>query len=213
MEININVQKIHSSVNLNAHIKFGTVIVPSYDGYHPLKPNNFRRTLYSFPLFYHSGTICRSRLEKFLDLQCPYSLTCSDQLAAIRERFGSEYGISIHLTSLLFHPQALPAQCAACMIEGKKGTEAKLKFVNACSANQDKYMNAATGDSRPSEVHARIFDDEFTEEDVCAKSAIEKSVSTLRTPSTRRRSPLECTERQSTPSTAGSFQTQRALGD
>jgi hypothetical protein len=59
------------------------------------------------------------------------------------------------------------------LIEGKKGSEAKLKFVDACYTNQDKYMNAATGDSRPSEVSAifasiardaEIFDDEFTEE-------------------------------------------------
>jgi 2-hydroxychromene-2-carboxylate isomerase len=109
----------------------------------------------------------------FLDLQCPFSLTCWDQLPAIREKFGSEYEISVHLCSLLFHPQAFPAQCAASMIGGKKGPEAKLKFVDACFRNQSKYMNAATGDSRPSEVtaifasiakDAGIFDEELTEE-------------------------------------------------
>jgi len=92
----------------------------------------------------------------FWDLQCPYSRANWKALPAIKERVGSEYEFEVSLTSLLFHPQAFSAQCAANLIEAKKGLDAKWKFVDACFINQEKYMNAAVGDSRPSEVD-KIF--------------------------------------------------------
>lgn len=107
------------------------------------------------------------------DLQCPYSKTSWEKLPEIRGRFGEEFDFEIKLTSLAFHPQAFPAQCAACLVETKKGSDAKLKFVDACFRNQASFMNAAVGDARPSEVgsvfatigkEAGIFDEDFTEE-------------------------------------------------
>jgi hypothetical protein len=107
----------------------------------------------------------------FWDLQCPYSRKNWANMAEIRARFSGEYEFEIQLTSLLFHRQAFPAHCAACLIEKKKGRQAKLAFVDACFQNQDKYTNAAVGDARPSEVHAilatiaegcGVFDEEFT---------------------------------------------------
>lgn len=109
----------------------------------------------------------------FWDLQCPYSRTSWEQLPSIREKFGNEYEISIHLTSLLFHPQAFPAQCAACLIGGQSGPDAKLKFIDACFENQNRFNNAAVGDARPSEVNAifasiakdaNLLDGDLTEE-------------------------------------------------
>jgi 2-hydroxychromene-2-carboxylate isomerase len=109
----------------------------------------------------------------FWDLQCPYSRTNWEQMAAIKEHFGNDYDISIHLTSLIFHPQAFSAQCAAMLIEREKGLEAKSKFVDACFTHQEKYMNAEVGDARPSEVdaifasiakEAELLSDEFTYE-------------------------------------------------
>lgn len=90
----------------------------------------------------------------------------------IHERFGDQFDFEIKLTSLPFHPQAFPAQCAASLVETKKGIDAKLKFVDACFRKQDSYLNAAVGDARPSEVsevfasiakEAGALDDIFTE--------------------------------------------------
>jgi len=88
----------------------------------------------------------------FWDLQCPYSKKNWEQLSAIKAKFGDEYEFCINLTSLLFHPQAFTAQCAANWIASTKGLEAKRIFVNACFHQQDKYMNAAVGDARKSEI-------------------------------------------------------------
>lgn len=109
----------------------------------------------------------------FWDLQCPYSRKSWERLPEIKEKLGSTFDHKICLTSLLFHPQAFPAQCAASLIEGVKGTEAKLAFVNACFKNQELYMNAAIGDARSSEVNAifakiareaGVLDGDFSEE-------------------------------------------------
>lgn len=94
----------------------------------------------------------------FWDLQCPYSKKNWERLSAIKAKFGDEYEFSIHLTSLLFHPQAFTAQCAASWIATTKGNEAKQTFVDACFTRQEKYMNAAVGDARKSEIDA-IFAD------------------------------------------------------
>jgi protein-disulfide isomerase len=108
----------------------------------------------------------------FWDIQCPYSKVSWEKLPEIRERFGNEYDFEIKLTSLVFHPQAFPAQCAASLVETKKGSDAKAKFVDACFRKQDLFLNAAVGDARPSEVRAvfasiakeeGIFDEDFTE--------------------------------------------------
>ena len=102
------------------------------------------------------------------DLQCPFSRSNWKNLPAIKDRFDDEYAFEISLTSLAFHPQAFTAQCAANLIENKKGADARSKFIDACFENQERYMNQAIGDSRPSEVdavfasiakEAGIFDD------------------------------------------------------
>ena len=108
----------------------------------------------------------------FWDLQCPYSRKNWRRLPAIRKRFEPEYDFSIHLTSLVFHKQAFPGQCAAKVIEQKKGPEAKLAFIDACYKKQPTFMAEAVGDSRPSEIDAifagiakdaGLFDNIFTE--------------------------------------------------
>jgi len=113
----------------------------------------------------------------FWDLQCPYSKTSWEKLAAIKERFGSEYDISIHISSLLFHPQAFTAQCGFSLIEGNKGRDAALKYVDTCFENQETFMNAALGDPKQSEVVAIFaglaeksgaFDDTFTKDVFCS---------------------------------------------
>mmetsp|Transcript_20460 Transcript_20460/g.44314 ORF Transcript_20460/g.44314 Transcript_20460/m.44314 type:complete len:188 (-) Transcript_20460:108-671(-) len=92
----------------------------------------------------------------FWDLQCPYSRKNWEQFSAIKDRLGDEYDFSIHLTSLLLHPQAFPAQCAANLIANKSkgGAQAKMNFINACFRQQDLYRNAAVPDARPSEIDA-----------------------------------------------------------
>ena len=100
----------------------------------------------------------KSTWKVFWDLQCPYSKKNWEQLASIRERFGKEYDFDIFLTSLAFHPQAFPAQCGASLIETKKGRSALLKYVDSCFANQERYMNAAIGDAKKSDIQ-RVFAD------------------------------------------------------
>jgi hypothetical protein len=120
------------------------------------------------------STTERPKWQVFWDMQCPYSKTSWEKLPEIREHFGAKYDFEIKLTSLAFHPQAFMAQSAACLIERHKGSEARLKFINACFCNQERYLNAAVGNARPSEVAAvfasiakevDLFDTEnFTEE-------------------------------------------------
>lgn len=90
----------------------------------------------------------------FWDLQCPFSRKNWSKMDEIRQRFDGHYDFEIHLTSLVFHPQAFTAQCAANLIEGQKGATAKQQFIEACFQKQDLYMNKAIGDARPSEVDA-----------------------------------------------------------
>jgi hypothetical protein len=90
----------------------------------------------------------------FWDLQCPYSKKSWEQYGRIRERFLDRFEFQVHITSLLFHRQAFAAQCAASLINTRKGPHAKRKFVDACFAHQDRYFDAAVGDSKPSDVDA-----------------------------------------------------------
>lgn len=90
--------------------------------------------------------------QAFVDLQCPFSKTFWSNRNAIEARFADKFDFSVHVTSLLFHLQAFPAQKAAKLIELKLGQESKMKFIDACFENQDRYMNKNTGDARPSEV-------------------------------------------------------------
>ena len=90
----------------------------------------------------------------FFDLQCPYSRKCWQRLPALKEAFDDKFDIQVHLTSLLFHPQAFTAQCAATWILTSKGQEQYDKFCNACFEHQDEYMNAAIGDARKSDIDA-----------------------------------------------------------
>lgn len=121
------------------------------------------------------STTEKPKWQVFWDMQCPYSKISWERLPEIREHFGTEYDFEIKLTSLAFHPQSFMAQSAASLIERHKGSEARLKFINACFRNQERYLNAAVGNARPSEV-AAVFasiakeidafdeDDKFTEE-------------------------------------------------
>jgi len=90
----------------------------------------------------------------FWDLQCPYSKKNWERFSAIQSKFATEYDFSIHLTSLLFHPQAFTAQCAATLVKETKGPEAWRTYVDACFEQQDSFMNAAVGDARKSEIDA-----------------------------------------------------------
>eukprot|EP00977_Amphora_coffeiformis_P008327 scaffold1880_cov166-Amphora_coffeaeformis.AAC.6 len=89
--------------------------------------------------------------QVFVDLQCPFSKTFWANRKAIEERFAETFDFSVHVTSLLFHPQAFSAQKAAKVIELKLGQESKTKFIDACFARQESFMNKAAGDARPSE--------------------------------------------------------------
>jgi hypothetical protein len=118
-------------------------------------------------------TAAKQRWLCFWDLQCPYSKANWSRLAEIKARFGSDYDFTIHITSLAFHPQAFTAQCGASLVETYKGREALLKYVDACFTNQDRYMNAALGDARKSEINAvfatiadeaGLLDQDFTKE-------------------------------------------------
>ena len=107
--------------------------------------------------------------QVFIDLQCPYSKTFWSNRKAIEKSFADTFDFSVHVTSLLFHPQAFPAQRAAKLIELKLGQDSKIKFIDACFEKQDSFMNKAAGDARPSEVKeimaqiagdAGLFDDD-----------------------------------------------------
>ena len=115
----------------------------------------------------------KSTWKVFWDLQCPYSKKNWEQYDALKAKFGDEYDFSIHLTSLLFHPQAFQAQCGASLIEKEVGDEAKLAYINEALKQQEKFMNAAVGDARKSEIvaifasiaqDAGVFNDTFTKE-------------------------------------------------
>ena len=106
-------------------------------------------------------------------MQCPYSKTNWQNLAAIKAEFGNDYDFEVCLTSLAFHPQAFTAQCGASLVESRKGRDALLKYVDACFEHQETYMNAALGDARKSDVDAvfatiaekaGVLDDAFTKE-------------------------------------------------
>ena len=111
--------------------------------------------------------------QVFWDLQCPYSKISWEKLPDIQNHFNNDYSFDIKLTSLVFHPQSFVGHGAACLIEKHTGSENRLKFINACFQNQERYLNAALGNARPSEVDAvfasiakdaALFDDQFTEE-------------------------------------------------
>ena len=111
--------------------------------------------------------------QVYWDLQCPYSKISWEKLPDIQHHFSNDYSFCIKLTSLVFHPQAFVGHGAACLIEKHKGSEDRLIFINACFQNQERYLNSALGNARPSEVDAvfasiaddaAIFDEQFTEE-------------------------------------------------
>lgn len=114
----------------------------------------------------------------YWDLQCPYSKKNWELFPSIQKRFESEYEFTVHITSLLFHPQAFTAQCGAALINAKIGPDAKQQYIDACFSNQDSFMNAAVGDAKKSEIDAifadiaekaSIFtDDKLTKEDFLA---------------------------------------------
>ena len=94
----------------------------------------------------------------FVDLQCPFARRQWLKLPQIKERFQDEYDISMHLTSLAFHPQSFVGQQAAYLIGREKGPESKQAFIDACFKHQMMFMNDALGDCRKSDVN-KVFAD------------------------------------------------------
>uniref|UniRef100_A0A7S3PMV2 Thioredoxin-like fold domain-containing protein n=1 Tax=Aplanochytrium stocchinoi TaxID=215587 RepID=A0A7S3PMV2_9STRA len=122
----------------------------------------------------------RKSWKMFFDLQCPYSKKCWLNLPGIRKRFEDEFDISVHLTSLAFHPQAFTAQCAANLIGGMIGKEARERFQDTCFEQQENYMNAALGDARKSDVdavfasiaeNAGVFSNKLTKKNISGKAS------------------------------------------
>ena len=129
------------------------------------------------PILARAFSATRSKMDwkVFVDLQCPYAKRAWRNLPAITERFGSDYEFSMHLTSLVFHPQAFVGQRAAFLIGTRQGPQAKQAFVNACFKHQDTFTNEAVGDARKSEVEgvfadiadkAGVLDESFTRDDL-----------------------------------------------
>ncbi|CAJ1960362.1 unnamed protein product [Cylindrotheca closterium] len=102
----------------------------------------------------------------FWDLQCPFARKNFYQLPELKQHFSDEFDISVHLTSLAFHPQAFVGQRAAKVIEKNLGEEKKFDFINACMDQQDLYTNDAVGDYRKSEI-----------ENIFANIAVEAGIS------------------------------------
>jgi protein-disulfide isomerase len=109
----------------------------------------------------HTVTTATTKVSSwkvFWDLQCPYSKKNWQNISAIQKRFENDFEFSIHLTSLVFHPQAFTAQCGASLVETYLGRRALLKYVDACFENQERYMNDALGDAKKSEIKAVFAD-------------------------------------------------------
>lgn len=96
--------------------------------------------------------------KTYWDLQCPFCRKNWKHMPDIKKRLEDRFDFQVHLTSLVFHPQAFVGQCAAYIIEQELGPQDKMEFINACYEHQQKYMRDAVGDARPSQVHA-IFAD------------------------------------------------------
>ena len=103
-----------------------------------------------------SSTAKKLTWKVFWDLQCPYSHKNWSHIKDIKQAFGDKFDFEIVLTSLPFHPQAFPAQCAASLIEHQLGDDAKAAFIEQCFQQQESYMNAAVGDATPSQVR-KVF--------------------------------------------------------
>jgi hypothetical protein len=61
----------------------------------------------------------------------------------LKERFGDEYKISTHITSLAFHRQSFPAHVAAFLIGKELGEDARNRFHDALYDNFEKYSDEA----------------------------------------------------------------------
>jgi hypothetical protein len=89
----------------------------------------------------------------FWDLQCPYARQHWHQHRhVLANAFREQYDFQIHLTSLAFHAQAFPGQCAAYLLEQEKGPDAKMQFIDACFEHQHEYTNTALPDPTKSEI-------------------------------------------------------------
>ena len=84
--------------------------------------------------------------QMFFDLQCPYSKKLWDKVPAIKAKYGSDYKITTHITSLAFHRQAFAVHCAAYLIGIEKGGDARHAFENACFAKMDRYSDSEAVD-------------------------------------------------------------------
>ena len=81
--------------------------------------------------------------QMFFDLQCPYSKNLWNMVPALKAKYGSEYRITTHITSLAFHRQSFAVHCAAYLIGIEKGGDARHAFESACFANMDRYADEA----------------------------------------------------------------------
>eukprot|EP00457_Paulinella_chromatophora_P016325 gb/GEZN01017101.1/.p1 GENE.gb/GEZN01017101.1/~~gb/GEZN01017101.1/.p1 ORF type:complete len:243 (-),score=27.31 gb/GEZN01017101.1/:85-765(-) len=94
----------------------------------------------------------------FLDLQCPYSKICLEQhYEELKSAFG-EYKFSIVLTSLVFHPQAFPAQKAVFAMNLLAGEEARYAYINKIYAEQDRISNAKTSEMTRHDIDGVLAD-------------------------------------------------------
>jgi 2-hydroxychromene-2-carboxylate isomerase len=96
----------------------------------------------------------------FVDLQCPFAKKAWERYPLLQERFGNDYNMTMHLTSLVFHPQAFVGQQAAYLIEQQtKNKDKKQAFVDACFQNQDRFKRDALGEDYSKRQVDAIFAD------------------------------------------------------
>lgn len=88
----------------------------------------------------------------FVDLQCPYSKKCYAHLDEFKQSFGNEFDISVHVTSLVFHPQAFKAQCCHHAVRDSLGPSAGDIYMKHLFQEQKRYMNDAAKDMTPDQV-------------------------------------------------------------
>jgi len=109
----------------------------------------------------------------FFDLQCPFSRKLWAKVPELRDRFGNDYDISLHTTSLAFHRQSFPAQTAAYLIGMERGQEARERFQSALYANMERYVDAEADSMTKSQLY-EVFADIAQQEGLLVDDFLEK---------------------------------------
>ena len=97
-------------------------------------------------------------MANVFDLQCPYSRTLWGKVPELRQRFGHDYSISLHTTSLAFHRQAFSAQTAAYLIGTKLGPAVRERYQTALYDNMERYVDAVADEMTRSMLHQVLAD-------------------------------------------------------